>query len=78
MIPKAVKELADKIGCNDPVFVGVIDGAEVYSANQYFDVPEGEPYPPTGLPTYIVYKDGKASEVYGLAGLHLARRLAES
>ncbi len=78
MIPKAVKDLADKIGCDNPQFVGVVDGAEVYSTNEYFDVPDGEPYPPTGLPTYIVYKDGKASEVYGRAGLHLASRLAES
>lgn len=78
MIPKAVKELADKIGCDDPVFVGVVDGAEVYDTSEHFDIPEDEPCPPTGLPTFIVYKDGKASEVYGRAGLHLASRLAES
>ena len=78
MIPKSVKELADKIGCDDPVFVGVVDGAEVYDTSEHFDIPEDEPCPPTGLPTFIVYKDGKVSEVYGLDALDLLGRLTES
>ena len=78
MIPKAVKELADKIGCDAPVFVGVVDGAEVYNPMPVYDIPADGLYQPTGLPYFIVFKDGKASVVDGRAGLHLASRLAES
>ena len=75
-IPEEVKELAKRKN-KTPVFVGIVDGAQVYRTAPSFDVPPDQPYPPTGLPSYIVFKDGKATNVYGLDALDLLGRLTD-
>ena len=55
-IPRQVKEIANKNGCNAVNYRGLYKGKEVYSI--YFIQPNGT-VAPTGLPTLLVYgKEG--------------------
>ena len=76
-IPKAVYDRAARIG-SDPVFLGTDNGADVYQTAGQVERGEDGTTPPTGLPSLIVYKNGKVTEVDGLDALDLLSRLAES
>ena len=71
-IPEAVLAEARRQGFNWVSHSGTVDGSEVYGVG-VVDA-KGE-FPPIGLPTFIVVKDGRMSMVSGDEGLELACRL---
>ena len=74
-IPDIVKKTAYEQGFNDDIyFVGIIDGAELYSVGKLAE--NGTPLI-TGLPSYILLKDDSVTIVSGLEGLDLAYRLMD-
>jgi hypothetical protein len=69
-IPNEVKALAEDLFCEEPEYIGSIDGSEVYCEHQSDNDPA-----PTGLPTLILWNGNKAKVVSGTDSLHLLSRL---
>jgi hypothetical protein len=67
-IPAEVIKAAENDGCNSVSYCGTCQGEEVYSIG--FVDSEGQPVP-TGLPVFILYKDGNIRMVRGMETLYL-------
>lgn len=73
-IPQIIKEAAYEHGCNQVSYCGELDGAKVFGIGCVgFD---GLPVP-TGLPEFLLLKDGAITLVSGNEGLELACRLPD-
>lgn len=70
-VPKQILDKAARLGVK-PEYVGTDNGAQVYNASA------GGADTPTGLPVFLLFKDGKVTEVTGLDALDLLSRLSES
>ena len=73
-IPQIIKDAARKHACNLVSYCGEIDGAKVFSV-ETVDL-NGLPVP-TGLPTFLLFKDGEITFVSGKEGLELACKLPD-
>lgn len=71
-IPTIIKELAQNMGYDSVKYVGEFEGSLVYSGS--FKRKDNFPVP-TGLPTFILLKDGKTKVVSGEEGLELLGHL---
>lgn len=69
-IPNEVKALAEEVFCEEPEYLGSIDGSEVYREHQGENNPD-----PTGLPTLILWNGNTAKVVSGTDSLQLLSRL---
>ena len=70
-IPNDVKRLAELLFCEEPLFVGAVDGLDVYAENKS----DEEVSEPTGLPVVILWDGRKASSVGGVKALDVLSRL---
>ncbi len=68
-IPKIVLDYAEKHGFGDIEYVGTVNGSQVYGEVHNED--ENGLFAPTGLPCFILLKDGKTECVDGLDALKL-------
>lgn len=68
-IPKIVSDEAKKHGLGEMVYRGKYNNAEVYG--EVPEIDEDGFTVPTGLPCYILLKDGKTKCVSGLEALRL-------
>lgn len=72
IIPQAVFNEAQNQGFSNVSYAGELDGTDVYSVGNLDR--EGNPIP-DGLPSYVLFKDGKTKFVSGPDGLKLLFRL---
>lgn len=73
-IPSEVLKSAKDEACNSVEFCGTYQGEEVYSIGSVDS--EGLPIP-TGLPVFILYKDGNIRMVRGMKALDLLIELKD-
>lgn len=71
-VPQIVYIEAQNQGFSNVSYAGELDGADVYSVGNLDK--EGNPIP-DGLPSYVLFKDGKTKFVSGPDGLKLLFRL---
>ena len=71
-VPQIVKEVARTYGFNNAKYCGELDGAKVYGVETVDS--NGLPVP-TGLPTFLLLKDGDITIVSGNEGLDLDCKL---
>ena len=71
-VPEFVYIEAQNQGFSNVSYAGELDGADVYSVGNLDK--EGNPIP-DGLPSYVLFKDGKTKFVSGPDGLKLLFRL---
>ncbi len=67
-IPAEVIMAAENDGCNSVSYCGTYQGEDVYSIGSVDS--EGQPVP-TGLPVYILYKEGDLRFVRAMEALYL-------
>ena len=67
-IPKIIQETAKKYGYDRCSFLGMREGAQAFVIGHSYE--EKEP-PPTGLPTVLLFRDGKVSVISGIEALDL-------
>ena len=76
-IPQAVIEKAALLGSR-PVFLGTVDGADIYRTVGQVKPDKDGVTSPTGLPVLIVYKGGSISYVSGIDAFDLLDSLPQA